>query len=74
MNNNSYWKEIDSDIRYCLLLYVKEITLVLIEIFTENTINFLVLLLNPVQAVQGWLQLGRRGVTPLAKYDPPQEL
>ena len=23
---------------------------------------------------QGWLQLGRSGVTPLAKYDPPQEL
>ena len=23
---------------------------------------------------QGWLQLGRRGVTPLANYDPPQEL
>ena len=23
---------------------------------------------------QGWFQQGRRGVTPLAKYDPPQEL
>ena len=50
------------------------VTFLVLQKGVANHLDHLLYWFSLGNLMQGWLQQGRRGVTPLAKYDPAQEL